>query len=117
MQAVGVKRLPLTLKNNDFSPDLFTFNTNAMILSPDRDITSMRIQLNELRSKFDQAMRDGVSYNTVKEIHLQIKELESSIKELEWNGGSAPTRVYRNPTSRASTVKRYMHVEEPPPLL
>ena len=112
-----LQRLPLTLNNYDFSPDLFTLNTNAMILSPDTDVTVMRIHLNELRSKFEQAMRDGESFTKMKEIHLQIKELESSIKVLEWNGGSVSPLGNSDPASRVSVVKRYRYVEEPPPLL
>ena len=88
-----------------------------MILSPDSDVTAMRIHLNELRSKFEQAMRDGESFTRMKEIHLQIKELESSIKVLEWNGGSVGPVAHDDPASRVSGVKRYRYVEEPPPLL
>jgi hypothetical protein len=53
----------------------------------------------------------------MKEIHLQIKELESCIKVLEWNGNSAPPRGKSEPASRAFNERRYRHVEEPPPLL
>lgn len=88
-----------------------------MILSPDGDVTAMRIHLNELRSKFEQAMRDGESFTMMKEMHLQIKELESSIKVLEWNGGSVNPMGHNDPASRVSGVKRYRYVEEPPPLL
>ena len=88
-----------------------------MILSPDSDVIAMRIHLNELRSKFDQAIRDGESFTTMKEIHSQIKELESCIKVLEWNSGSYPPRGLREPASRAFNQKRYSHIEEPPPLL
>lgn len=86
-----------------------------MILSPDIDVTTMRIHLNELRSRFDQAMREGEEFSRMKEMHLQIKELESCIKVLEW---SAPIhRQGSEPASRVTGEKRYRHVEEPPPLL
>ena len=88
-----------------------------MILSPDSDVTAMRIHLNELRTRFDQAIRDGESFKTMKEIHLQIKELESCIKVLEWNSGSFPPRGRSEPASREFNEKRYSHIEEPPPLL
>lgn len=88
-----------------------------MIVSPDSDVTAMRIHLNELRSTFDQAMRDGNSFAMMKEIHLQIKELESCINVLEWNGGSVSFRGQSEPASRVSYEKRYRHIEEPPPLL
>lgn len=87
-----------------------------MILSPDTDVTTMKIHLNELRSRFDQAIREGESFSRMKEMHLQIKELESCIKVLEW---SAPDtfRGGSEPASRVTGEKRYRHVEEPPPLL
>jgi hypothetical protein len=88
-----------------------------MFLSPDSDVTAMRIHLNELRSRFDQAVRDGESFTVMKEIHLQIKELESCIKVLEWNGSPAPPRGRNEPASREFNERRYRHVEEPPPLL
>ena len=88
-----------------------------MFLSPDSDVTAMRIHLNELRSRFDQAVRDGESFTIMKEIYLQIRELESCIKVLEWNGSSAPPRGRTEPASRPFTERRYRHVEEPPPLL
>jgi len=90
-----------------------------MLVTPDSDVTAMRIHLNELKSKFDQAMRDGESFTTMKEIHLQIKELESCLKVLEWNGAQTFNLTDRQeePASRLTTEKRYRHVEEPPPLL
>jgi hypothetical protein len=88
-----------------------------MMLNPDSDVTALRIHLNELRSRFDQAMREGESFTTMKEIHLQIRELESCIKVLEWNGASSTFRSTREPASRIPNEKKYRHVEEPPPLL
>ena len=91
-----------------------------MIVSPDSDVTSMRIHLNELKSKFDQAMRDGESFTAMKEIHLQIKELESCIKVLEWSGGTStfnPAAHNEEPASRITSQRRFRHIEEPPPLL
>jgi hypothetical protein len=88
-----------------------------MILSPDSDVSAMRIHLNELRSTFDQAVREGGSFTMMKEIHLQIKELESCIKVLEWNGSSVPPRGKSEPASREFSERRYRHIEEPPPLL
>lgn len=88
-----------------------------MIQNPDSDVTAMRIHLNELRSRFDQAMREGESFTTMKEIHLQIRELESCIKVLEWNGITSTFRSKSEPASRTLKEKRYRHIEEPPPLL
>jgi hypothetical protein len=88
-----------------------------MIVSPDSDVTAMRIHLNELKTKFDQAMRDGESFTTMKEIHLQIKELESCIKVLEWSGGYSPENRREEPASRSTPERRFRHIEEPPPLL
>lgn len=87
-----------------------------MALNRETDVTTMKIHLNELRSRFDQAMREGEAFSSMKEMHLQIKELESCIKVLEW---SAPDnfRGAAEPASRVTGEKRYRHVEEPPPLL
>ena len=88
-----------------------------MIESPDTDVSAMRIHLNELRSRFDEAVRDGESFTMMKEIHLHIKELESCIKELEWNGSAVPPRGKSEPAKRIFNKERYRHVKEPPPLL
>jgi hypothetical protein len=88
-----------------------------MILNPDSDVVSMRIHLNELRSKFDQAIREGESFITMKEMHLQIKELESCIKVLEWHESPNDHRGRSEPASRVTNDRRYRHIEEPPPLL
>jgi hypothetical protein len=48
------------------------------------DITAINIQLNELRSKFDHAMRDGTDYVDLRETYLQMKELECYINALQW---------------------------------
>jgi hypothetical protein len=48
------------------------------------DITAITIQLNELRSKFDQGMREGCEPSDLKETYLQMKELECYLKALQW---------------------------------
>lgn len=48
------------------------------------DITAITIQLNELRSKFDLGMREGHEPADLKEIYLQMKELECYLKALQW---------------------------------
>jgi hypothetical protein len=48
------------------------------------DITAITIQLNELRSKFDQGMREGREPSDLREIYLQMKELECYLKALQW---------------------------------
>lgn len=76
----------------------------------------MKIHLNELRSRFDKAMREGEAFTAMKEMHLQIKELESCINVLDWNSPD----VYRErsePASRVTIEKRYRFVDDPPPLL
>lgn len=49
------------------------------------DVTSYRIRLNELKSEFDKSMRQGETYNNLKKIHVQIKELECYLKALDWD--------------------------------
>ncbi|RYG46199.1 MAG: hypothetical protein EOO01_16570 [Chitinophagaceae bacterium] len=87
-----------------------------MILSSDTDVTTMKIHLNELRSSFDSAMREGELFSKMKEMHLQIKQLESNIKVLEWNAPSSP-REKSEPASRIANDRRYRYVDDPPPLL
>ena len=48
------------------------------------DITAINIQLNELRSKFDQGMREGQEPSDLKETYMQMKELECYLKALQW---------------------------------
>ena len=48
------------------------------------DVTAITIQLNELRSKFDQGMREGHEPSDLKETYLQMKELECYLKALQW---------------------------------
>lgn len=88
-----------------------------MLVSPDSDVTAMRIHLNELRSRFDLAMREGESFSVMKDIHLQIKELESCIKVLEWNGDSFLRIKGDEPASRVVMDRKYRFVDDPPPLL
>jgi len=53
--------------------------------SPNTDFTSISIELNECRSKFDQAMREGHDYNELKHLYLQMKELECYVNALQWD--------------------------------
>ena len=48
------------------------------------DITTITIQLNELRSRFDQGMREGQEPNDLREIYQHMKELECHLKALQW---------------------------------
>jgi len=82
------------------------------------DVTSMRIELNELRTKFDKSLRAGENFEDVKTIHAQIKELECHLNALEWQPErfSGP-RPHGDPYTRGTTQRRFRHVEEPPPLL
>jgi len=50
------------------------------------DISGIRMHLNELRSQFDQVMRNGDDFNLLRELHIKIKELECHLQALEWNG-------------------------------
>jgi hypothetical protein len=49
------------------------------------DLTSINIQLNELRSRFDQAMRENDESIDIRETYLHIKELECYVKALQWD--------------------------------
>jgi hypothetical protein len=48
------------------------------------DISSLRIHLNELKSSFDKAMREGGDLANLQRMHMEIKELEWHIKVLDW---------------------------------
>lgn len=48
------------------------------------DVTAISIQLNELRSKFDLAMREEHDIMELRETYQQMKELECHIKALHW---------------------------------
>jgi hypothetical protein len=48
------------------------------------DATAMRIHLNELKSQFDNAMRDGEVFANLKKVYMEIKELECCLKVIEW---------------------------------
>lgn len=45
--------------------------------------TSLVIQINELKSKFDNRMREGDTFENVKKIYLKIKELDCNLKSLK----------------------------------
>ena len=49
------------------------------------DITSISIQLNELKSEFDRSMRDGDTFDNLKKVYLKIKELTCYLQALEWD--------------------------------
>ena len=49
------------------------------------DVTAINIQLNELRSKFDQVMREGNDFTDLRETYQQIKQLECYINALHWD--------------------------------
>lgn len=49
------------------------------------DVTAITIELNELRSKFDQGMREGHEPGNLKETYLHMKELECYLKALQWD--------------------------------
>lgn len=49
------------------------------------DLTSLSIELNELRSKFDLGMREGHELADLKETYLHMKEIECHLKALQWD--------------------------------
>jgi hypothetical protein len=63
------------------------------------DVTAIIIQLNELRSKFDQGMREGQDMSDLRETYLLMKELECHLKALQWDPETnSPAGSRRNPT-------------------
>ena len=55
-----------------------------MINNAIHDVTAMRIHLNELKSRFDLGLIEGKSFEQVKKIYMEIKELEYQISVFEW---------------------------------
>jgi hypothetical protein len=49
-----------------------------------KDAIAMRIHLNELRTQFDTAMRNGETFANLKKVYMEIKELECHLKVIEW---------------------------------
>jgi len=70
------------------------------------DVISIRIHLNELKTQFDNAMRDGDEFATLKKIYMEIKELECHLKVIEWDADRIRS-VYHKP----------YHIDKPKPLL
>lgn len=52
------------------------------------DVVSLKIQLNELRSQFDQKLQQGECFEEVKKLYMKIKELDSKIKVIGWRGNT-----------------------------
>jgi hypothetical protein len=48
------------------------------------DATAIRMHLNELKSEFDNAMRDGEVFENLKKVYMEIKEMECHLKVIEW---------------------------------
>ena len=59
------------------------------------DVTSLTIQLNELRSKFDYTVRQGNDFADLRNIYDHIKELECHIDTLEWDADK-PARASKH---------------------
>lgn len=50
-----------------------------------RDVTSISIELNELKSEFDRSMREGDNFANLKKVYMKIKELTCHLQALEWD--------------------------------
>jgi hypothetical protein len=71
-----------------------------MPFTSEYDTSSLIIHLNELKSTFDKYMRDGETFANVKEIHMQIKEVECHLKAVGWDA-----EIHANTSTRASQLK------------
>ena len=49
------------------------------------DITSISIELNELKSEFDRSMRQGDTFANLKKVYMKIKELTCHLQALQWD--------------------------------
>jgi hypothetical protein len=102
---------------NLFSPFriyYFTLKTIAM-QQREVDVTAVGMQLNELRSKLDRLMREGETFDNVKKVYLQIKELECHLNATHWNPG-IPLQHGKDSEPRKNGT-RFRHIEDTKPLL
>ena len=51
-----------------------------------KDIKSLSIELEELKSRFDESMSKGENFSQLKKIYLLIKDIECRLNALQWNG-------------------------------
>ena len=58
----------------------------------DVDVATIRIQLNELKSKFDRGIMLGEEFASIKKTYMEIKELECFLNVLEWEADR--NRIY-----------------------
>ncbi|MBA4166003.1 MAG: hypothetical protein H0X41_00385 [Chitinophagaceae bacterium] len=49
------------------------------------DVTTLTIHLNELKTDLDKFMRQENSFQKVKQVYFEIKEMECHLRALEWN--------------------------------
>jgi hypothetical protein len=76
------------------------------------DVNAMGIHLYELKSLFNQAVRDQRSIEDIKSLYMQIEQLETEWKSQQWNPGSPSLKP-----KRISGARKYPHIDEPSPLL
>ena len=69
-----------------------------MSLRIDDDVTTLEIRLKELRSTFDQAMRQEDSFIRVKELYAEIKELEYYLSVMNWDARTYRAHFYSSET-------------------
>ena len=60
------------------------------------DVITIRIRLNELKTQFDRAMRDGEEFAALKKIYMEIKELECHLKVIDWSADNKARIHSRN---------------------
>jgi hypothetical protein len=75
------------------------------------DVITIRIHLNELKTQFDNAMREGEEFAALKKMYMEIKELECYLNVLEWQADKERTR------NRYYDKWYNSHIKQPAPLL
>jgi hypothetical protein len=79
------------------------------------DVTAVGMQLNELRSKLDRLMLEGETFENVKKVYLQIKELECYLHATQWNP-RIPLQEGKDNVPRNNGT-RFRHINDLKPLL
>jgi hypothetical protein len=70
------------------------------------DATAIRIHLNELKTRFDEAMDSGEEFSTLKKIYMDIKQLECYLNVLEWQANKTKIHSAHHDKKYNSRIKQ-----------
>ena len=73
---------------------IFSLLKLFIMTTEDVDVTSIRMHLNELKTKFEMAMIEGGEFAALKKIYMEIKELECHLNVMEWEANKRKINGY-----------------------